>query len=172
MTPGVDLGQRPEPGHDPGQQQDRQVGLVLADAGIALRDDLVARRREAHDALAMDGAGPVDEAARQHERVFRPQGVGRVRADALVAEARAGVRQSRCLALDERLAGEGRLLDLDAAGRGAALGEADLGHHRVGEVVAKDSSPMVFMRITEPLRRSGVPLHDGAVPVPDLGRRR
>src|SRR6478609_6393888 len=43
-----------------------------------------------------------------------------------------------CLALDERLAGQGRLLDLDAAGRGAALGEADLGHHRVGEVVAKD----------------------------------
>ena len=95
MTPGVDLGQRPEPGDDPGQQQDRQVGLVLADARIPLGDDLVARRREAHDAVAMDGAGPVDEAAGQHERVFRPEGVGRVRADALVAELGRGVRQSR-----------------------------------------------------------------------------
>ena len=71
MTPGVHLGQRPELRHDPGQEQDRQVRLVLADARVALRRDLVAGRGEAHDARR-GGRCPVavDVAAGQDERVL------------------------------------------------------------------------------------------------------
>src|SRR5665811_1341072 len=74
------------------------------------------------------------------------------------------------LALDQRLAGEGRFLDLHATGRGAALRQADLRDHRVGEVVTKD---LLAHRVHEDHR--AVPtvrgaLHDLDVPVPDLGR--
>src|SRR5262245_23247457 len=74
------------------------------------------------------------------------------------------------LALDQRLAGEGRFLDLHAAGGRAALGQADLADHGVGEVVPKhlfthrvheDHGAVAAVRLA---------LHDLDVPVPDLRR--
>ena len=71
MTPGWTSEQRAEAGDDAGQQQHRQVRLVLAHARVALRDDLVLGRGQPHHAVAVDGAVAVDVAARQDERRTR-----------------------------------------------------------------------------------------------------
>ena len=63
----------PQPGDHPGQEQDGQVGLVLADPGVALGQDLVAGRGQAHDPVAMDGARVIDEATGQDERELGSQ---------------------------------------------------------------------------------------------------
>src|SRR5206468_3830224 len=78
--PGGHLRHRAESGDHPGQQQDRQVSLVLAHSWIALRQNLVARRRQPHHAIAMHSAGLVDVAAWQDESEFRVESLGGGRA--------------------------------------------------------------------------------------------
>src|SRR4051794_13320345 len=68
---GGDLRELPDAGDRSRQQQYGEVRLVLADLDRAQRLDLVAGRRQPHDTVAMDGAGGVDEPARESERVFR-----------------------------------------------------------------------------------------------------
>ena len=64
-----DLAQRAERRDDPGDDEDRQVRVVgPADAMVAQRLDLVARRRQAHRALPVEDAVAVDVALRQGER--------------------------------------------------------------------------------------------------------
>ena len=52
------------------QQDDHEVGAVALDAVVLQRDDLVARGREAHDAVAMDAALRIDETPGQAEAVL------------------------------------------------------------------------------------------------------
>ena len=56
-----------DPRHHACQQQHGEIGLVAAHVGVAQRLDLVARRRQAHDALAVHGTGGVHVAPRQRE---------------------------------------------------------------------------------------------------------
>src|SRR3954454_20732185 len=68
---GGDLGEIPDPNHGPSEQQHGQVRLVLAYLDRTQRLDLVAGRRQAHDAFAVDATGAVDKPAGKGERVFR-----------------------------------------------------------------------------------------------------
>src|SRR3954452_13714266 len=68
---GGDFGEIADPNHGASEQQHGEVRLVLAHLDRAQRLDLVAGRRQAHDAVAMDGAGAVDQPAGECERVFR-----------------------------------------------------------------------------------------------------
>src|SRR5262249_23041727 len=67
----IDLGQAPEPRHGSREQQHGEVCRVLAHSKIALRHDLVTRGREAHCALAMDGAAVVAVTTRKDELELR-----------------------------------------------------------------------------------------------------
>ena len=66
----MDVLQRAQPGDDPRQHDDRQIGLVLLHARIAHRQDLVGGGGEAHDALAVQRAVVVDIALGQLELDF------------------------------------------------------------------------------------------------------
>ena len=69
----MDVGDAAEPGDDAGQQHDRQVGLVLPDAVVVQRDQLVLGRRQPHDPVPVHTAAAVDIAARQYERELGPE---------------------------------------------------------------------------------------------------
>ena len=62
-----DLRDRPQPGDDPRQEDDGEVGLVLADAWVALGQDLIARCREAHRAFPVQGAAVIHVAPRERK---------------------------------------------------------------------------------------------------------
>jgi hypothetical protein len=59
------IGERPELGDDAREQEDAEVALVVPDARVAQRQELVARRREAHLPHPVDGPRRVDVAARK-----------------------------------------------------------------------------------------------------------
>src|SRR4051794_17325877 len=61
-----------ELGDHPREQNHGEVTLVLADARVTKREDLVTRGGESHDPLAMDIALAVDEATRELEGELRP----------------------------------------------------------------------------------------------------
>ena len=63
----------PNPGDDPGQQHDRQVGRVLPNAVVVQRDQLVPGRGQAHDPVAVHAAGAVHVTPRQYERELGPE---------------------------------------------------------------------------------------------------
>lgn len=65
--PRVDVGQVAEPGDHPREQDDHQVGLVGTHAGVAHGGDLIHRRGEAHDPVAMKVALAIHVAARERE---------------------------------------------------------------------------------------------------------
>src|SRR5262249_16033652 len=64
---GVHLGHGAEPHDDPRHHDDCQVGRVLLHARIAQRKDLIGRRGQAHDALAMQDTMLVEVTFRQRE---------------------------------------------------------------------------------------------------------
>ena len=67
------LAQRAEAGDHPGKQDHGEVALVLADARVAQRQDLVLRSGEPHETVPMDDVGIVDVAPRQLERELRSE---------------------------------------------------------------------------------------------------